>query len=373
MRASLSGLSVAYAVVAGVFGSAVYVVSHPAIGATLTNLPEIASIAADDATTRMQSWANRASDNYAGQITEWTGERPRNLLAEWYSPNPFAGIENADPVTKPQLRSSLLPQGEAAMGDVTAEIIVADAVPESADVSIRPRRDVEISETYFAPIRARQTTMQVEAGLQQQLTADHFARFDLFIYVSKADSGPFAQQMYVFTKEESSSESGAFHLLHQWPVSTGRETTERAPSGRLVSTATPAGYFQFDARRMFEDYHSSQWNGPMPHAMFFNWMDHGRLTGVAIHGTVQRQVANLGYRSSAGCVRLSPDAATILFDLVKENYRGKVPGFAYDQHTSTLSRDGTLERNDEGGLQLSDGYRVLIFIDNYGGEPSAIF
>ena len=110
MRASLSALSIAYAVVAGAFGSTVYVVSHPAIGATLTSLPEITSAAADDAAIRMQLWANKASDNYAGQITQWTGEKPRNLIAEWYSPNLFAGLEDADPVTRPQLRSSLSPQ-----------------------------------------------------------------------------------------------------------------------------------------------------------------------------------------------------------------------------------------------------------------------
>ena len=46
---------------------------------------------------------------------------------------------------------------------------------------------------------------------------------------------------------------------------------------------------------------------PMPHSIFF-------LRGYAIHGTTE--VRNLGRAVSHGCVRLSPDNAKSLFDLV---------------------------------------------------------
>jgi lipoprotein-anchoring transpeptidase ErfK/SrfK len=47
---------------------------------------------------------------------------------------------------------------------------------------------------------------------------------------------------------------------------------------------------------------------PMPHSIFFH-------DGIAIHGTIY--VSRLGRRASHGCVRLRPDHAAILFDLVR--------------------------------------------------------
>jgi hypothetical protein len=108
--------------------------------------------------------------------------------------------------------------------------------------------------------------------------------------------------------------------------------------------------------------------------MFLNWVDRGMLTGIAIHGVVGHEIASLGERASAGCIRLSPQAAAMLFELVKNNYRGEIPEFSYDVNTATLSRDGALARREDGGIRYTDGYRVLIFIDNFGGEdPTAIF
>ncbi len=108
--------------------------------------------------------------------------------------------------------------------------------------------------------------------------------------------------------------------------------------------------------------------------MFFNWMNQGRMTGIAIHGVLGRPIASLGERASAGCVRLSPESAEILFELVRGNYGGKVPRFDFDQRSNSLSREGALARSTDGKLQYADGYRALIFIDNFGGEdPSAIF
>ena len=52
-------------------------------------------------------------------------------------------------------------------------------------------------------------------------------------------------------------------------------------------------------------------NAPMPHAIFFI------KDGHAIHGTYE--VNNLGKAVSHGCVRISPQNAAILYELVREN------------------------------------------------------
>jgi len=82
-----------------------------------------------------------------------------------------------------------------------------------------------------------------------------------------------------------------------WPVSTGRPGYD-----------TPNGAFKVN--RMDADHFSQEWdNAPMPHTMFFD------LHGHAIHGFFD--VKHLGLAVSHGCVRLSPEHAAILFDLVK--------------------------------------------------------
>ena len=85
------------------------------------------------------------------------------------------------------------------------------------------------------------------------------------------------------------------------PVYTWRVSTGRAGFG------TPAGVFhpQRMAARWFSTVY---YNAPMPHAIFF----HG---GFAIHGSYD--IARLGGPASHGCIRLHPNAAAILFDLVQ--------------------------------------------------------
>ena len=83
-----------------------------------------------------------------------------------------------------------------------------------------------------------------------------------------------------------------------WPVSTG------APG-----YSTPSG--TYTARSMNEIWYSKQWdNAPMPHAVFFTREGH------AIHAT--NEVKRLGNPASHGCVRLSPQNAATLYDLVEE-------------------------------------------------------
>jgi len=82
-----------------------------------------------------------------------------------------------------------------------------------------------------------------------------------------------------------------------WPVSTGRPGYD-----------TPNGSFK--PNRMDADHLSQEWdNAPMPDTIFFD------MHGHAIHGFFD--VKHLGLPVSHGCVRLSPDHASTLFELVK--------------------------------------------------------
>jgi lipoprotein-anchoring transpeptidase ErfK/SrfK len=86
---------------------------------------------------------------------------------------------------------------------------------------------------------------------------------------------------------------------YRWPVSTGR-----------AGYSTPSG--TFTATSMNEIWYSKEWdNAPMPHSIFF------MKDGHAIHGSYD--VANLGKPVSHGCVRISPENAAILYELVQEN------------------------------------------------------
>jgi lipoprotein-anchoring transpeptidase ErfK/SrfK len=86
---------------------------------------------------------------------------------------------------------------------------------------------------------------------------------------------------------------------YSWQVSTGK-----------YGYSTPSG--TFTPTSMNEVWYSKQWdNSPMPHSIFF------LKDGHAIHGS--HQVKTLGKPVSHGCVRISPQNAAILYDLVKTN------------------------------------------------------
>ena len=83
---------------------------------------------------------------------------------------------------------------------------------------------------------------------------------------------------------------------YNWPVSTGK-----------AGYSTPSG--TFTAMSMNEVWYSKEWdNAPMPHAIFF------MKDGHAIHGSYE--VKTLGKPVSHGCVRISPQNAATLYDLV---------------------------------------------------------
>lgn len=95
--------------------------------------------------------------------------------------------------------------------------------------------------------------------------------------------------------------------LFTWEVSTARD-------GKITPTGVYAPEF------LSRNHRSSRYNNaPMPFSIFYD----GHY---AIHGT--DQIKRLGQPASAGCVRLHPDNAKILFQMVKaegmENMRVEI-------------------------------------------------
>lgn len=85
-------------------------------------------------------------------------------------------------------------------------------------------------------------------------------------------------------------------VKYRWKVSTARP-------GKV----TPSGAWY--AKWLSRNHRSSRYNNaPMPYSIFFN----GHY---AVHGT--DQVGRLGRPASAGCIRLHPDNARVLFDLAR--------------------------------------------------------
>ncbi|MHA6263492.1 L,D-transpeptidase [Arenibacterium sp. CAU 1754] len=86
-------------------------------------------------------------------------------------------------------------------------------------------------------------------------------------------------------------------LLYRWPVSTARPGKN-----------TPTGVFRPKALKRMH-FSTIYDRAPMPFSIFF-------AGNYAIHGTTQ--IEKLGCVASAGCVRLHPDNAEILFNMVLE-------------------------------------------------------
>lgn len=84
-------------------------------------------------------------------------------------------------------------------------------------------------------------------------------------------------------------------LRYTWPVSTARR-----------GYVTPTGNYR--PTRMHKMWYSRKYdNSPMPHSIFFRG-------GYAIHGT--GEVKRLGSPASHGCIRLHPDNARELYNMV---------------------------------------------------------
>ena len=124
---------------------------------------------------------------------------------------------------------------------------------------------------------------------------------EVVIIVNKAKEGTAtsAQTMRVYVKGD---------LLHTFQVSTGKETKVKATSGIEYMATTPVGYFR--PATIWKEYQSSQWVGAqMNHPIFF-------IGGIALHSTTADHFSAIGRRDSGGCVRLMPENAKILNELV---------------------------------------------------------
>jgi hypothetical protein len=184
--------------------------------------------------------------------------------------------------------------------------------------------------------------------------------FDLFLYVSKATSGALAQRMFIFER----GSDGIVRPTVQWLVSTGRERREK------YFTTTPEGVYKLDVHRMHRKWWSKRWDAPMPFAIFFDYEVKTGKAGLAVHAT-PTHIDELGTRASGGCVRLHPEHARALFDrLQRPTSRGLVPIFPFKQELGRSARDGEVLRNDDGGIVLQAGLKVLLFIENFDGVPA---
>lgn len=220
----------------------------------------------------------------------------------------------------------------------------------------------------FTPVPLSQASNDAQllwSRLKRGLSPELYGNFDLFIYVNKAEQGPWAQHLYAFAKPSGQNPDSEMILMMDTAASTGRETMERAKDGQFVSTSTPAGFYELDPQRVETGHRSRQWQLDMPNSMFFNWQDHGVQTGLAIHGVTDApSIAALGHRASAGCIQISLGASRQLFNFITGDFEGNVAQFAYDKKKRTTSNAGKFARGADGKLVMADGYRVLIIVDD---------
>jgi lipoprotein-anchoring transpeptidase ErfK/SrfK len=131
--------------------------------------------------------------------------------------------------------------------------------------------------------------------MRHVLSACILAALSLFA-VAAFDRAEAAIVVNVDRADQTMSVSVDGEPRYHWRVSTARR-----------GYVTPPGNYhpQMLARRWFS---SRYYNSPMPHSIFF-------YRGYAIHGTYE--ISRLGGPASHGCVRLDPDHAAILFELVE--------------------------------------------------------
>jgi hypothetical protein len=218
------------------------------------------------------------------------------------------------------------------------------------------------SETRTAQPATGLPPVDVATRVRDVVPAELFAYFDLYLYVSKSATGPWSQHMYVFHK----TNDGSLAFEQSFPVSTGRERQEK------YFTSTPAGLFELDPDRFDRVHYSHRWNNaPMPWAMFLNYTIRARATGVALHSAAGH-IADLGHRASGGCVRMPPEKAQELFERIQSTEAGRVPVFAMDDTGVTTDKTGRVARAEDGSMLFSQGYRVLLIIEDNPGAPTIV-
>ena len=137
--------------------------------------------------------------------------------------------------------------------------------------------------------------------VSEQDVASRVALFVFGLLATPALAGQILVDVDIQTQQMQVRVDG--RLTYTFDVSTGRK-----------GHSTPKG--RYEVVRMYERYYSKKYdNAPMPYAIFFNG-------GYAIHGT--NDIKHLGKIASHGCVRLHPDNARMLYDLVQQEGRDSV-------------------------------------------------
>lgn len=324
-------------------------VAPPAVGDAVGSAAGATARAAEQHVIRPGlAWGSRTTEDVVRQVRAWLAPPP-------VKPVPRLAETKSKPAVPPALRPAI-PPSVPVQPVAPKQMELADT-SAGAETALMPAPDA-------APPSPGEVA-RVLAHLKVSLTRELYENFSLFLYVSKADRGPWHQRMFAFNKEAN----GDLKLVHSFPVSTGREVLTPSPDGKKMwNTDTPTGYFQLDPERVYKRYTSQQWGHKMPFAMFFSWEKNGRQTGVAIHSAEEGDIKFLGARASAGCVRLHPQNAEVLYRLIRKNYRGLTPLFAYDKRTATMSNEGLLMHDKAGNIQYAEGYKVLVLIENKGGD-----
>lgn len=175
--------------------------------------------------------------------------------------------------------------------------------------------------------------------------------FRYVIVINKANSGKEAQTIKVF-------EYGQLIITDK--VSTGRDEFEKkGEHGSKMDawTVTPTGYYT--PSFLDKDHKSSAYGGKwswlkggvkMPYAIFFNG-------GIALHERPRGTESMLGQKASGGCVRLSDNMASDLFERVKETQGVKNPRF---------NTNGTAMLDAAGNLRFATtpGFSTLVVVQN---------
>lgn len=363
----LRQLCVIYLIVAGAFSASIVLARHP----HLAHMARTAAITVRDDSVAtaiaMNKYAFTPAAKFAGKQFAALQETVTNALHP--QPVQIAAVPPAHQPRPLTIAALVHPQQTVAFAEPSVTLSLQ---PPQTDLAPNAMPHVlqlapQATEPPTPPKSAGPSTTaeidRVQERLKDSLTSEMFDHFDLFLYVSKADKGPWAQHMFVFQKTGKT-----LALLYDWPVSTGREKVEFNAAGDRLPSFTPRGYYELDPHRFYVHYASLQWGEKMPYAMFFKWQKDGMPTGLAIHGAVGDDIGLLGERASAGCIRLAPENAALLQSLIRSKYKGLVPEFAYDKKTATISNDGLMVHDSDGRLELTKGYRVLVFVENYGGE-----
>ncbi len=143
---------------------------------------------------------------------------------------------------------------------------------------------------------------------------------------------------------------------YNWLVSTGGQGFD-----------TPSGTFHIF--RMEKDHFSKEWDdAPMPYSMFFTGIGH------AIHGSYH--VKALGTRASHGCVRLAPENAAVLWDLItKAGFKNNtvvIKGGLFDM-SPQLTTEQTFHMQPKDHVAMGGSNGGGLFGNRNAGQPKPLF